>query len=76
MPWNRAVEALGTGSLGPETPCFLSTVRLDGRPHSAGVGVAEHNGDLYFTSGPGTRKSRNLAQNQGAPYRCAAMGST
>jgi hypothetical protein len=63
MPWDRAAQALGTGSLGPEIPCFLSTVRSNGRPHSAGVGVAEHNGDLYFTSGPETRKSRNLAEN-------------
>jgi hypothetical protein len=38
-------------------------VRPNGRPHSAGVGVAEHNGYLYFTSGPETRKSRNLAWN-------------
>lgn len=63
MPWSRALEALGTGSLGPDVPCFLGTVRPDRRPHSAGVGVVEHDGDLYFTSGPGTRKSRNLAEN-------------
>jgi hypothetical protein len=61
MPWSRAAEALGTGSLGPDVPCFLGTVRPDGRPHAAGVGVAEHQGDLYFTSGPQTRKARNLA---------------
>jgi Pyridoxamine 5'-phosphate oxidase len=63
MPWSRAAEALGTGSLGPETPCFLGTVRPDGRPHAAGIGVVELDGDLYFTSGPGTRKSHNLAAN-------------
>lgn len=63
MPWSRALEALGTGSLGPETPCFLGTVRPNGRPHAAGVGVAEAGGELYFTSGPGTRKARNLAAN-------------
>lgn len=63
MPWDRALKALGTGSLKPETPCFLGTVRPNGRPHSAGVGVAEHDGEIYFTSGPGTRKSRNLAAN-------------
>ncbi len=60
MPWSRAAEALGTGSLGPELPCFLGTVRPDGRPHAAGVGVAVHDGDLFFTSGPATRKTRNL----------------
>ncbi|HWI71050.1 MAG TPA: pyridoxamine 5'-phosphate oxidase family protein [Baekduia sp.] len=63
MPWSRAADALGTGSFGPETPCFLSTVRPDGRPHSAGVGVVHHDGDLYFTSGPKARKARNLAAN-------------
>lgn len=63
MPWSRAATALGTGSLGPAVPCFLGTVRPDGRPHSAGVGVAELDGHLYFTSGPETRKSRNLAAN-------------
>jgi general stress protein 26 len=63
MPWSRAVQALGTGALGPEVPCFLGTVRPDGRPHAAGVGVAQLDGDLYFTSGPGARKARNLAAN-------------
>src|ERR1700756_5693271 len=63
MPWDRALQALGAGSLGPEIPCFLGTVRPDGRPHSAGVGIAEHDGYLYFTSGPQTQKSRNLIQN-------------
>ena len=63
MPWSRAVEALGTGSLSAETACFLGTVRPNGRPHAAGVGVVELDGDLYFTSGPGTRKARNLAAN-------------
>ena len=62
MPWSRAAEAL-TGTLGPEVACFLSTVRPDGRPHAAGIGVAVHEGALFFTSGPGTRKSRNLAAN-------------
>jgi len=63
MPWSRALRALGSGSIGPQIPCFLGTVRPDGRPHSAGVGVAECVGELYFTSGPETRKSRNLASN-------------
>ncbi|WP_435827754.1 pyridoxamine 5'-phosphate oxidase family protein [Nonomuraea dietziae] len=33
------------------------------RPHSAGIGALWLDDDLYFTSGPGTRKSRNLAAN-------------
>jgi hypothetical protein len=37
--------------------------RPDGRPHSAGVGAIWVDSELYFTSGPGTLKSRNLAVN-------------
>jgi hypothetical protein len=40
---------------------FVATVRPDGRPHSAGVGASWVDDALYFISGPGTRKSRNLA---------------
>ena len=41
----------------------MATVRPNGRPHSAGVGAVWVDGALYFTSGPGTLKSRNLAVN-------------
>jgi hypothetical protein len=74
MPWSRALEALGTGSLGPDVPCFLGTVRENGRPHSAGVGVAQHDGDLYFTSGPATRKSRNLVENPACTLSLRLVG--
>jgi hypothetical protein len=60
IPWTRAVEQLEADS---EKSFWLATVRPDGRPHVAGVGALWVNGTLYFTSGPGTRKSRNLAQN-------------
>lgn len=63
MPWSRAAEALDTGAQAPETASYLGTVRPDGRPHAAGIGVAYLDGDMYFTSGPHTRKSRNLAHN-------------
>jgi len=42
---------------------FVATVRPNGRPHSAGVGAVWVDDALYFTSGPGTLKSRNLAVN-------------
>lgn len=42
---------------------FLGTVGVDGRPHAAGLRPLYLDGDLYLTSGPGTRKSRNLAAN-------------
>jgi hypothetical protein len=63
LPWSRPRDLLAVGSQGPGTTFFLGTVRPDGRPHAAGIGAAWHDGDLYFTSGPGTRKSRNLAAN-------------
>jgi hypothetical protein len=42
---------------------FLGTVRPDGRPHSAGVGAAGHDGHMYVVTGAKTRKGRNLAAN-------------
>ncbi|WP_067453504.1 pyridoxamine 5'-phosphate oxidase family protein [Actinomadura macra] len=61
LPWSRARERLEADLPKMSTPTFLATVRPDGRPHSAGIGPLWVDDDLYFTSGPGTRKSRNLA---------------
>jgi hypothetical protein len=63
LPWSRAHELLSAGPKGPLAGYFLGTVGPDGRPHSAGVGAVWYDGDLFFTSGPGTRKSRHLAAN-------------
>ena len=63
LPWSRAYDLLAFGPKGPLAGFFLGTVRPDGRPHAAGIGAVWHDGDLYFTSGPGTRKARNLASN-------------
>lgn len=63
LPWSRPFDLLAARPLGPEIPFFLGTVRPDGRPHSVGIGAVYHDGDLYFTAGPGTRKARNLAGN-------------
>ena len=67
LPWSRPRDLLAAGpaDAGPGndwTP-FLGTSRPDGRPHAAAVGALWLDGDLYFTSGPGTRKARNLAAN-------------
>jgi hypothetical protein len=59
LPWSRPRDLLAAGP--PES--FLGTSRPDGRPHAAAIGALWLDGDLYFTSGPGTRKSRNLAAN-------------
>jgi pyridoxamine 5'-phosphate oxidase-like protein len=65
IPWSRALEALE--STVPDQSSFLATTRPDGRPHLAGIGALWDQGRLYFVSGAGTRKSRNLAGNP----RCA-----
>ena len=61
LPWSRPHDLLVAGPAQPGTTFFLATTRADGRPHVAGVGVLWHDGDLYFNSGPGARKARNLA---------------
>jgi Pyridoxamine 5'-phosphate oxidase len=63
LPWSRPHDLLAVGPQGADVPCFLGTSTPDGRPHAAGIGIAWHDGDLYFTSNPGTRKSRELAAN-------------
>ena len=64
IPWSRALEQLEAAE-DTEVPrtTWLSTVRPDGRPHAAGIGALWVDGKFYFTSGPGTRKARNLAAN-------------
>jgi hypothetical protein len=67
IPWSRALAALEASAkseeAGPPRTWWLGTTRPDGRPHSAGVGAMWLAGSVYFVSGPGTRKSRNLAKN-------------
>jgi hypothetical protein len=62
LPWSRPRDALAAvGS--QHVTFFLGTAGRSGRPHSAGVGAAWHDGDIYIVSGPRTRKSRDLAIN-------------
>ena len=61
LPWSRPHDLLATGPANSRTTWSLATVGADGRPHAAGVGVRWYDGDLYFNSGPGTRKARNIA---------------
>ena len=63
LPWSRPHDQLAARTPRPDTPFFLGTCRPDGRPHAAGIGAVWCAGTLYFTSGPGTRKARNLAAN-------------
>lgn len=61
LDWRKTRDQLANPSTAGIT--FLGTSRPDGRPHSARVGALWHDGDFYLTSGAGTRKSRNLAEN-------------
>jgi hypothetical protein len=63
LPWSRVHDQLASATLSMDVPFFLSTCGPDGRPHAAGIGPRWLDGDMYFTSGPGTRKSRHLAAN-------------
>jgi len=63
LPWSRPRDLLAADTPTPGITFFLGTSRPDGRPHAAGIGAAWIAGDLYFTSGPATRKARNLAAN-------------
>src|SRR5215207_4471831 len=65
IAWSRVRDVLTAPSPpdhpGGYFPSYLGTVRPDGLPHATGIGVRWYGGDLYFLSGPGTRKSRNRA---------------
>src|SRR5437660_8958613 len=72
LDWERAREALAAGP--PGCTFFLGTAGSDGRPHAAGVGAVWLDDDLYFVSGPGTRKSRNLAANPACTVSASLPG--
>ena len=67
----QVTEAPGTG--GPDRHTFwLTTINPDGSPHVMPLGVITVEGTWYFTSGPGTRKSRNIARDP----RCVVSVAT
>ncbi len=61
LPWSRPHDLLAAGPAAAMMTWFLATTGADGHPHAAGVGARWYDGDLYFSSGPGTRKAKNLA---------------
>ncbi|MEV6572862.1 pyridoxamine 5'-phosphate oxidase family protein [Streptomyces sp. NPDC051577] len=56
--WADAQRQLETAEI-----FWVSTVRPDGRLHVTPVIAAWHEGVLYFSTGPGEQKARNLAAN-------------
>ena len=73
IPWSRALQALEANDTSHRTD-FLATTRPDGRPHSAGVGAVWDNGKVYFVSGAGTLKSRNIARNPNCAMSMSLKG--
>jgi hypothetical protein len=68
IPWSRVHDQLAVGTAQRDEPggdyfVVIGTTRPDGRPHAASIWAIWHDGDFYFTSGPGARKSRNLVAN-------------
>src|SRR5262245_6616924 len=74
VPWERALEALERGDQKGNETSFLTTIRPDGRPHVVGVGAVWDGGKVYFVSGPGTRKSRNVAEHPGGVMAMSLEG--
>jgi hypothetical protein len=67
----QLTQAPGTG--GPQRhTTWLTTINADGSPHVMPLGVVTHSGSWYFTSGPATRKSRNLDRDP----RCVVSVAT
>ena len=69
--WADAHRQL-TDAVAIRTTTWLSTVNADGRPHAAAIGALFVEGAWWFTSSPGTRKSRDLAANA----RCSVSTAT
>ena len=70
IDWTRVAEALDSMlTQAPDTggpnrhTTWLTTINPDGSPHVMPLGVSNVNGSWHFTSGPSTRKSRNLARD-------------
>jgi general stress protein 26 len=79
IPWEKARTLLEeTWKLsGPDLASathWLGTADPDGRPHSVPIGAVWVDGTFYFTSGAGTRKSRNLAHDPRCTMSISAKG--
>ncbi|HEY3140941.1 MAG TPA: pyridoxamine 5'-phosphate oxidase family protein [Acidimicrobiales bacterium] len=64
IPWTDAEQRIRDNPAAPGQSYWIATTSPDGRPHVMPVGALWIDGAFYFSSGPGTRKSRNIAQNQ------------
>jgi hypothetical protein len=74
LEWRRATEHLASDTPMIETAVYLGTVGRDGHPHSAGVGAAYHDGDVYFTTSPKAHKAQHLATNPNCTFSFRLKG--
>ena len=82
LSWNRTLRRLQEewklqappemGGVPEPHTHWLATTRPGGRPHVVPIGVVWDEGRFYFSSGAGTRKSRNLAENPHSVISLAA----
>lgn len=79
IDWSRVDKVLrsdlsqGPGTGGPNRhTAWLTTINPDGSPHVMPVGIVGVEATWYFTSGPQTRKSRNLLRDS----RCVVSVAT
>jgi nitroimidazol reductase NimA-like FMN-containing flavoprotein (pyridoxamine 5'-phosphate oxidase superfamily) len=73
-PWAQVRERLVDGGSLQENARWLATVRPDGRPHVVPLWPVWLDGALYFTTGQGTRKEKNLAHNTHCTITTAVRG--
>lgn len=66
-PWSDVVSALEQAEI-----FWLSTVRRDGRPHVTPLPAMWLGGALYFCTGPGEQKAKNIETN---PHCVVTTGS-
>jgi pyridoxamine 5'-phosphate oxidase-like protein len=74
LPWSRPRDVLDAIDPTAHITWFLGTAGTNGRPHAAGVGALWYEGELYFTSGDTTKKSRDLAANANASISVSLEG--
>lgn len=50
---------------------WLTTLNADGSPHTTGIGALWADGAVWFETGPGTRKARNVARDPRCSFALA-----
>jgi general stress protein 26 len=58
MPWARTRETLLDAEI-----FWISSINRDGRPHVTPLLAVWHNGALYFCTGAGEQKAKNMARD-------------